>query len=152
MGRKDRYETNVKPKLKEIKEWIQIMYEKDIAKRLGVSLSSFENYKKKYPDLKAAIEDGKETLIQDLKMSLKKKAKGFYYTETRRTYITNENGEKTGEIMVIETKKYAPPDVGAAHLLLKNLDKNWRNDDAATMELKRKQVDLTQKKIEKDMW
>lgn len=54
--------------------------------------------------------------------------------------------------MVIETKKYAPPDVGAAHLLLKNLDKNWRNDDAATMELKRKQVDLTQKKIEKDMW
>lgn len=77
MGRKDRYETNVKPKLKEIKEWIQIMYEKDIAKRLGVSLSSFENYKKKYPDLKAAIEDGKETLIQDLKMSLKKKQKDF---------------------------------------------------------------------------
>ena len=49
-------------------------------------------------------------------------------------------------------KKYAQPDTGAAHLLLKNLDPNWRNDDAETMKIKKKTVELQQQKLEQDNW
>ena len=84
-----------------------------------------------------------------LKSALKKKAKGFYYKETKRT-IRDVDGTKTQ--VVEEYEKYAPPDTGAIHLLLKNIDPNWRNDDKETMELKKRQVDIAEKKAEDANW
>ena len=40
----------------------------------------------------------------------------------------------------------------AAHLLLKNLDPNWHNDDAETLDIKKKQVELQKQKLEQDNW
>ena len=48
-------------------------------------------------------------------------------------------------------KKYAHPDTGAIHLLLKNLDDTWRNDDKATMDIKRGQLELAREK-EENKW
>jgi len=96
-----------------------------------------------------ALRQGKEDLIVSLKETLIKKAMGYHYTETKTT-IRDENGKK---VKVIEkNEKYAQPDTGAIHLLLKNLDKEWRNDDQTTIDLKRKQVELTEKKIEQNEW
>ena len=149
MGRKSRYETHVKPFLAQITEWYELLTEEQIAKKLGISVASFENYKKKYPELQECLKNGKEHLIEELKSTLKKKAKGFYYEETK-TYIRQENGK---EVKTIEkNKKYAQPDTGAIHLLLKNLDENWRNDDRATYELKREKMELEKQKAEADNW
>ena len=145
MGRRNKYETHVLPKLDKVKEWVSDYTERDIAKMLGITQQSFENYKKAYPELQEALRKGKEELILDLRNTLKRKAKGYTYTETK-TVTREENGKKTTVIEKYE--KYAQPDTGAIHLLLKNLDPAWRNDDAQTMELKRRQVELAEKKAE----
>lgn len=149
MGRKSKYETHVKPNLEQIKEWYLELDEKQIAEKLGIAVSSWDNYKNRYPELRNALKDAKQGLVRELKASLKKKAKGFYYEETK-TYIKEEGGKS---IKVVEKyKKYAQPDTGALHLLLKNLDPSWTNDDKTTIELKKRQLDLTQQKIEQNEW
>lgn len=149
MGRKDKYETHVKPRLDEIKGWYGILKESQIAKKLGVSVASFENYKTQHPELVECLKQGKEILIEDLKNTLKQKAKGFHYTETKKT-IRVINGEKTQ--VVEEYERYSPPDTGAIHLLLKNLDDTWTNDDKQTLELKRQKLELEKLKAENENW
>lgn len=151
MGRKNRYESHVKPFLEEIPKWYEDMTEGQIAAKLGIAISTFEKYKNEYPELVACLQKGKEILISELKDNLKRKAKGFYYTETKRIY-KEVNGVKSGEVEVIENEKYAVPDTGAIHLLLKNLDETWRNDDSATMDLKRQKIELEKQKAESDEW
>ena len=41
---------------------------------------------------------------------------------------------------------------GAIHLLLKNLDDDWRNDDKPTYELKKKQTEIMQQKADQAEW
>lgn len=151
MGRKNRYESHVKPFLEEIPKWYEDMTEGQIAAKLGIAISTFEKYKNEYPELVTCLQKGKEILISELKDNLKRKAKGFYYTETKRIY-KEVNGVKSGEVEVIENEKYAVPDTGAIHLLLKNLDETWRNDDSATMDLKRQKIELEKQKAESDEW
>ena len=149
MGRKGRYETHVQPFLNDIAEWYGLINEDQIAKKLGISVASFEKYKNEHPELRDALKKGKEDLIEELKTTLKKKAKGFYYEETK-TYIKQENGK---EVKTVEKhKKYAQPDTGAIHLLLKNLDDTWRNDDKATQDLKKEKLDLDRQKAENENW
>ena len=149
MGRKGKYETDVLPRLSEISGWYQTMNESQIAQKLGVSVSSFENYKSDHPELCEALKKGKEILVDDLKDSLKKRAKGFHYTETKTTTRT-EKGKKVQ--VVEEYKRYSPPDVGAIHLLLKNLDDTWRNDDKTTIDLKRQKLELEKQKATEENW
>lgn len=149
MGRKGRYESYVLPHLDEIREWYNTLSEKDIAKRLGVSVSTFEKYKREHPELADTLKDGRQELVSMLKKSLKKKAVGFEYTETKRT-IREIAGKKI--VTIEEYTRYSPPDTGAIHLLLKNLDESWRNDDKATMDLKREKIDLDKQKAEDERW
>jgi len=152
MGRKSKWETHVKPHLCEIEEWVQDYSEKYIAEELlNVSEKTFETYKKVHPELRKALKEGNKKLIGDLKQSLKKKAKGFYYDESR-TYFKQE-GKNGKETMIKETfHRYSQPDTGAIHLLLKNLDPDWRNDDMTTVELKREQNELAKQKFEAENW
>lgn len=149
MGRKGRYESYVLPHLDEIREWYNTLSEKDIAKRLGVSVSTFEKYKREHPELADTLKDGRQELVSMLKKSLKKKAVGFEYTETKRT-IREIAGKKI--VTIEEYTRYSPPDTGAIHLLLKNLDESWRNDDKATMDLKREKIELDKQKAEDERW
>lgn len=149
MGRKNKYEANVKPRLSEVPKWYETLTEAQIAKKLGVSVASFENYKLQYPELREALKSGKEVLIDELKDTLKMKAKGFHYKETKKT-IRNDNGKKVQ--VVEEYERYSPPDTGAIHLLLKNIDDSWRNDDKATLDLKREKMELEKQKAEDESW
>ena len=80
---------------------------------------------------------------------MKKKAQGFTYKETKR--VIRKEGDREFKV-VEEYERYALPDTGAIHLLLKNLDPTWRNDDAATMELKRNKAELERQKAEVENW
>lgn len=150
MGRKDRYETQVQPRLSEIPEMVGTMTEEQIAKQLGISRRSFERYKQQHEELRAALKKGREDLVRDLKMTLKRKAKGFFYTEKKTTV---RDSEREGKTVTVETfEKYAQPDTGAIHLLLKNLDETWRNDDRETMDLKRQRLEMEKEKNEAQNW
>ena len=108
MGRKSRYETHVKPFLGEISKWYEDLTEEEIAtKKLGVAVSTFEKYKKEHPELKQALLEGRQNLVIDLKASLKRKAKGFYYTETKTVKVHDFEND-IDVIAKVETyKKYA---------------------------------------------
>ena len=151
---KSKYDSHVKPHLEKITKWTEDLTDEQIAARLKISRKSFIEYKKQHPELVEALEKGKKRLVVELKDTLKKKAKGFYYEEVKTVKIHNPDSEAVQEwIEKIEVnRKYAQPDTGAAHLLLKNLDPTWRNDDAETMKLKKKQVEIQQQKLEQDNW
>lgn len=145
MGRKNKFESHVRPRFEDIKQWYQDMTEAEIVKRLGISVRAWENYKKEYPELTELLKDSKTQLKHELKETLKKKAKGFYYEESK-TFIREENGK---QVKTIEKhKKYAQPDLGSIHLLLKNLDENWHNDDMTTIKQKNKALELTERRVE----
>ena len=148
MAQKGKYETHVKPRLREIAEWYEFYTEGQIAKKLGITQRTFTSYKKDHAELQEALISGRDALITDLKKTMKQKAKGFTYVETKRT-IREIDGKRT--VLIEEYERYAQPDTGAIHLLLKNLDETWRNDDKATMDIKRGQLELAREK-EENKW
>ena len=148
MAQKGKYETHVKPRLREIAEWYEFYTEGQIAKKLGITQRTFTSYKKDHAELQEALISGRDALITDLKKTMKQKAKGFTYTETKRT-IREIDGKRT--VLIEEYERYAQPDTGAIHLLLKNLDETWRNDDKATMDIKRGQLEIAREK-EENKW
>ena len=149
VGRKNKYESHIKPYLSKIPNWYLTKTEAQIAKKLGISIASWERYKNQYPELQECLKNSQEDLIDELKGILKKKAQGFYYTEKTKTVI-EEGGKKSKKIE--EKEKYAQPDTGAIHLLLKNLDPEWHNDDKATLELKKKQTEIMQQRTDQAEW
>lgn len=148
-GRKNKYETHVKPYFEKIKKWYLTKTETQIAQKLGITVQSWIKYKNQYPELRELLQDSKDDLVDELKGILKKKAQGFYYSETTKTVI-KEDGKEIKKIE--ERQRYAQPDTGAIHLLLKNLDNEWHNDDRQTYELKKKQVDIMQQKADQTEW
>lgn len=149
LARKSKWEALVLPHLEEIPKMCCEMTQGQIADALGISRSMWDNYKAVHPELKEALAKGKETLVQELKVALRKKALGFQYDETKTTQ--RRAGSKT-QVTVERFERYSPPDLGAIHLLLKNNDPEWRNDDFETMELKKKQVDIAQQKADDQTW
>ena len=149
-GRKSKYETHVLPKLEEIKRWYLKDTEKTICKKLGVSLKSWIGYKREHPELMDALTNSKDTLIKEVKESMKERAKGFYYKEKKVTETVDADGNKMVKREIFE--KYALPDVTAQHILLKNLDPNWHNDDMETIRQKRKQLEQTDRRIDNQEW
>lgn len=154
MGRKSKYERCVKPYLDDITKWTEEYTEGEIAEKLKICPETFSRYKTLFPELAEAVANGKTNLVKELKNTLKKKARGFHYEETKITKIHNPDDESEQEwIEKIEVnRKYAQPDTGAIHLLLKNLDPDWRNDDEATMNLKKEQLEIQKKRAEAESW
>ena len=148
-GRKNKYETHVKPYFEKIKKWYLTKTETQIAQKLGITVQSWIKYKNQYPELRELLQDSKDDFVDELKGILKKKAQGFYYSETTKTVI-KEDGKEIKKIE--ERQRYAQPDTGAIHLLLKNLDNEWHNDDRQTYELKKKQIDIMQQKADQTEW
>lgn len=150
MGRNNKYETHVQPRLDELVElWENGMTEKEISEELGVSQQSFEKYKKEHPELRDRLINARKKKIRQIKSSLMRRAEGFHETETK-TVIKDENGKVTR--IVEQVDKYYPPDVGAIHLWLKNNDSEWRNDDETTVGLKRAKLELEKLKAEAENW
>ena len=133
------------PYLNDIPEWSKTMTEKEIRERLGLASTTFERYKREHSELIGALRLGRARLCHELKLTLKRKAQGYEYTETKTT--RRRVGDKT-EVTVETYTRYAQPDTGAIHLLLKNYDPDWRNDDATTAALKREQVEIAKQKAE----
>lgn len=147
-GRRDKYESYVKPHLKEISQWVQTMDEEQIARRLGVGVSTWHAYKNQHPELLDAIKAGRQDLISDIKSALKMRAKGFEYTETKTYTKVGDNGSAVYEET---TTKYAPPDVAACNSILQNIDPEWRRD-RALYDLKKKEFELKRKLAEANNW
>lgn len=152
MARPNNYKKLIEPYLDKISEMALTMSEEQIAETLGVGYSTFKRYKKDNEPLRASLKSGRKALVIELKSNLIKKAKGFEYTETKEIKEKNPVTGKLEVVRVETTKKFAPPDVAANNLLLKNYDKdNWANDPQM-IELRKKELELKEKSIEANEW
>ena len=119
-GAKNKYETLVKPYLKEINKKIRSgVTEYEIAKSLGISMASLSNYKRQYPELMEALsrDKGKDILQQLINAGIQA-AIGYYKDEV------NIETLKDGSKKEVITRKWYPPNPTLNQFYVKNYGKD----------------------------
>jgi len=145
-GRKSKYESHVKPYLKRIPAWRrQGMLEEQVARKLGVGISTFERYKTDFEELREALKNGKAELVEELEGFLYKKAKGYDYVETK---VSIKEGVIGTETTTSTVTKHIAPDTGAIAFALKNLEKEKWKDNHDRDEIARLKLTLDRERFE----
>lgn len=163
-GRPCKYETDVKSRFNEIKEWLEIgATDKEIAQNLGIHKDTLIEYKKKYSDLNDLIKNGRKTPVIQIKKAMLKRAVGFQYEEkkvtTQKIVIDGDDGDKIpAKVIKTEiTTKTALPDPTAGLILLQHWDLGEKgcikwSRDPANREIKQKELKIKEKALEKESW
>lgn len=110
-GAKSKYETHVKPYLKEINEKVrQGVVEEEIAKALNISVATLNNYKKQYTEFAEALrkDKGKDVLQQLINAGVRSAIGYFEEEETTTVIVVGEENEVAKKQKTF-TKKYYPP-------------------------------------------
>ena len=94
------------------------LIDEQIATNIGVSYSTFRDWKKKFPALSAALKESKEVVDRQVENALFKSAIGFIYEEET---VTN-----AGDVVLV--KKYSKPNTTAQIFWLKNRKRNQWTD------------------------
>lgn len=89
--------------------------DEQISQNVGVSYSTFREWKKKFSALSAVLKENKEVADRQVENALHKTAIGFYYEEDA---VTNQ-----GE--VVSVRKYSKPNTTAQIFWLKNRKPEW---------------------------
>ena len=147
-GRPSKYDSDVKPRFEEIKEWLKIgATDREIADNLGINKATMCDYKKRFSEFNELIKKGRKMPIQDIKAALFKRATGFNYKEIEKIE-DNEGYTRTKTVT-----KYALPDPASAMILLKHWDKDggWTNDPAQ-LDLKKQELELKKQHLESEEW
>lgn len=136
-GRKSKYDTHVYPRLEEIGHWCREgLTEEEICKRLGVSVSSFAEYKKQFSELMEVLKVNKEIADFRVEDALYMRALGYEFEEeTFEEFqldkpFLNGAGEwvRTELRLTKKVKKKQAPDTTAQIFWLKNRKPEvWRD-------------------------
>lgn len=137
-GRKSKYEAQVMPHLEIIAAWCRDgATERDIAKKLGISLSSLNKYKADFPEFSDTLKRNKELADVQVENALFRAATGYEYEEVKTEYIENGKQGQRGNIRnndtgtcrkVTRIKKVVQGDVTAQIFWLKNRKpREWRD-------------------------
>ena len=155
-GRKNKYETVIKPRENEIKKLIaEGKSEKQIAKYLGVSYTTWKTHKAKISAFSSLIEDSRKGSIEDLEGSMFNMAMGFtkkVKKAMKLKTIEYEDGKKVKEeerIEFYEEEIYIAPSSASAQFLLKNWAKNKYSNNPAELDQKKEEFEH-KKKIDED--
>ncbi len=143
-GRKSKYETDVKPYLETINKKIrQGVTEEAIAKSLGISKATINNYKLKYPELKEALSTNKGAdVLESLVNAGIQSAIGYYKENETTTIILDEDGKPTKKQKTINKIWYAPnPTLNKFYVLNFGKKDGW-TDDPLEYELKKSKQEL----------
>lgn len=141
-GRKNKYETHIKPYLNEIKEALERGVEENkIAESCGVSVSSWCEYKNKYLEF-AELFKKKDVseILKKLDSALLKVACGYDYEEEKKV----ARKDKDGKQIVVAVEKYSkhqPPNVTAIFGAYNRFDPNYIKDKAY-YDLKMQELEL----------
>lgn len=140
-GRPSDYEIRVKPHIEEIKKAVANgATNEEVAKGLGIAVSTLCKYKTLHKELADAFARGKDEIVIEIRAALLKKALGFEYFEEKTTAKKDKTGEKV--VAVERYKRYSVPSETAAAMLLRNYDPTWRDHDAASVDLRNQEADL----------
>lgn len=121
--------------LKKLTEWGKLgLLDTQIAKNMGISIASYYIYKKKFPEIQEAINEGKQVVDLEVENALLKKCFGYSVTVKKtfkvRNVKYNELGKKieeNEELVEGTDEVYVPADTTAQIFWLKNRKpKEWR--------------------------
>lgn len=145
VGRKKKYDESFPQQALELAE--KGLTDREIAKHLRISTSTFYEYQKKYSEFSDALKRGKQPVDNDVENALLKKAIGYDYEEQVTEVRISEDGTQHPAV-VRKIKKHMPGDTTAQIFWLKNrMPKEWR--DGKNIELTGKDGDsLAPKPIE----
>lgn len=108
------------------------LIDKEIAAQCGVAPSTFNEWKKKFPELSESLKEGKDVPDRKVENALYNSAIGYYYFEEQ---VTN-----TGE--VVEVRRYSKPNTTAQIFWLKNRKPDgWR--DKQEVEQTNRNIEIT---------
>lgn len=141
MGRKSKVDI-VRDNLEQIKRWKkQGATDEQIYKQLGVSKACWYKYLADNQDLKDALKTSVEFFVMDLRGELARQAMK-HTIETKKTYIKKdlETGHST-QYQEITTKE-VDGNIGAIHLLLKNLDPEHWKENWDSYEFKKQELEI----------
>lgn len=118
------YANLVEPRLKEVTTLRLEGYSlSQIARYLNVPESSFHMWARKYVDLQQALMDGTAKIESQLEQAMIKSAKGYFYTEEKKTEVYDCEGNLTGT-KVEKHRRWRPENT----LLLTNLAKHMNKE------------------------
>ena len=102
--------------------------DEQIAHNVGISRSTLNDWKKKYPDISDALKKGKEVVDLQVENALLKRALGYAYEEVTEESQWNEKAKQYELVITKRVKKRQAPDTTAQIFWLKNRrpDK-WRD-------------------------
>lgn len=90
------------------------LIDEQIAKNIGINVSTLYEWKKRFNEISEALKKGKEVIDREVENALLKKALGYDFEESKTTY---HNGELFEEIVY---KKHVQPDTTAMIYWLNN--------------------------------
>lgn len=127
MARPSKYETHVASRFEEIKDWCRNgAKDEEIAKKLGISYSTFKQYKNEFSAFSAILKESKEVVDAKVENALLEKTIGGRVMlkrpyKIKKTYF--EDGKKVREVEEIvyaDYEEYVIPDTTAQIFWLKN--------------------------------
>ena len=155
-GAKGKYEQCVEPYLAEINKKVREgVTEEQIAKSLGISVASLNNYKRDYQEFKDALSKNKGAdVLQGLVNAGLDAAKGSYKTNTQIVYVPDpENPEKLIIEKVIENKVWQPPNASLHKMYVFNYGKEeGYTNDPLEYALKKARQEAQQKVEDAKNW
>lgn len=154
---KGKYEYWISPEgLLKLESWARNgLTNEQIAKNIGITRETLNQWCKKYSDISDTLKRGKEIVDIQVENALLKRALGYSYEEITKEQVVNEKtGKKTMEVTKI-VKKEIVPDTTAQIFWLKNRrpDK-WRDKQdvqvSGTLEAEKTKLDELIKQMRGD--
>jgi DNA-binding CsgD family transcriptional regulator len=122
-----KYDSHVKPRLKEIYEWVRDgCTDYSIAGNLGICHESLIKYKAEILELSSVYVRARAEYNRLTYNSMHKKANGIT-VEIKKQKVLND-----GSVISFTEEQYIPPDVNAADLDLRNHDPDYKGPKAET--------------------
>lgn len=122
--------------------------DEQIAQNIGISRSTLNEWKKRFPDIKDTIKRGKEVVDRQVENALFKSAIGYEYTE-----ITEELTDSGMKVTKRVTKQVAPNPTSAIFWLKNRKPDLWRDkkqtEVSGSMQLNNPFENLTEEELRK---
>ncbi len=151
------YKEIIEQNLENVEKWAaEGLSVKQIAGKLGMSVSTFHKYKAQSSDIADTVKKGRKDAIVVLENSLFQSATGYtrtvkkYAKVKRCTYLDGKKLEEWEEMQEYEEEEYIKPDTGAGIFLLKNWGKYM--NEPKLMELRQQEIELKERQIENNTW
>lgn len=116
----DKFETNVEPNLDLVAAWIRDgLSREQISENLGITVSSLDKYRRKYPEFGALFKKSRQRLdLVHMVNAYERRAEGYTTIERVKEYKVDKDGNET-LVKIQERERHIPGDARAME--------NWIN-------------------------